>query len=262
MCAYSRSPWAAWLRFMKSMSMVAHGRDWFAWVCRCSSGLCSTSRPAIHILAGENVCIHVTTPTQVSSLVASSNVRRISSGVVTTGFQTTSTGASTRADSARTTSRDCSATCRSVSSPYSDWLPVTNQTMRAGVCWVCWVTDDSSALAVDVLVSVEQRVHVFAGDGHGRAELPRDVHGPGDVLTHRCGLDRSTGGGTDREHPVVLQESRGGPAARKRLDEGLPYLLTADQREGAARDLAPELVRHRCQNAGNRLPASRPRRRV
>ncbi len=65
--ANSRSPWAAWLRFMKSMSISAHGSAWLAWVCRCSSGLRSWSRPVIHIFAGLKVCIQAMTPTQSSS---------------------------------------------------------------------------------------------------------------------------------------------------------------------------------------------------
>jgi hypothetical protein len=73
----SRSPCAAWLRFMKSMSMDAQGRAAFSWVCRCSRGLRSASSPLIHILAGENVCIQAMTPTQAGSRFASSITCRI-----------------------------------------------------------------------------------------------------------------------------------------------------------------------------------------
>ena len=65
--ANSRSPWAAWFRFMKSMSMVDHGSDSLACVCRWSSGLPRAWSPPIHIFAGENVCIHAITPMQRSS---------------------------------------------------------------------------------------------------------------------------------------------------------------------------------------------------
>ena len=129
-CPNSRSPWAAWFRFMKSMSISAHGSCASACVCRCSSGTRSASRPGIHILAGENVCIQATTPMQASAAVASRHTRRMASGVVTTGFQTTRTGTSGDASSASATRRDWSATWRSVSSPYSAWLPVRNQTSR------------------------------------------------------------------------------------------------------------------------------------
>ena len=54
------------------MSIVDHGSAILAWVCRCSSGLRSASSPAIHILAGENVCIHAITPTQRGVALASS----------------------------------------------------------------------------------------------------------------------------------------------------------------------------------------------
>ena len=33
-------PWAAWFRFMKSMSISPHGRSRLNCVCRCSSGFC------------------------------------------------------------------------------------------------------------------------------------------------------------------------------------------------------------------------------
>ena len=114
----SRSPCAAWLRFMKSMSIVAQGSSTFAWVCRCSSGVRSASRPAIHILAGENVCIHAITPMQASSALASSAIRRIASELLSTGFQMILTGTCSAAPIARAIWRDCSATWASVSAPY------------------------------------------------------------------------------------------------------------------------------------------------
>ena len=49
-------------------------------------------RPAIHIFAGEKVCIQVITPTHLSVALASMQVARIASGFLTTGFQTTRTG--------------------------------------------------------------------------------------------------------------------------------------------------------------------------
>ena len=54
------------------MSISAQGSVTLAWVCRCSSGLRSASSPAIHILAGEKVCIQAITPMQSSSALASS----------------------------------------------------------------------------------------------------------------------------------------------------------------------------------------------
>ena len=78
----SRSPWADWFRFMKSMSMVAQGRSRLNCVCRCSNGFCKAFSPAIHIFAGENVCIQAMTPRQVSSPFASSITRRIESASV------------------------------------------------------------------------------------------------------------------------------------------------------------------------------------
>ncbi len=120
----SRSPCAAWFRFMKSMSIVDHGSATFACVCRCSSGLRSASSPDIHIFAGEKVCIHAIRPTQLSSPFASRHSRRIAAASVSTGFQTSSTGpvepsapSPSAAESCSAIARDWSATCRSVSSP-------------------------------------------------------------------------------------------------------------------------------------------------
>ncbi len=74
------------------MSMLGQGSDRLYWVCRCSSGRSRTLSPAIHILAGENVCIHAITPTQVSEALASWQIRRIDSALVRTGFHTILTG--------------------------------------------------------------------------------------------------------------------------------------------------------------------------
>ena len=92
------------------MSISAHGSSTFACVCRCSSGLRSASRPAIHIFAGLKVCIQVMTPRTLSSAFASSIARRIEPESLSTGFQTTRAGTSPEASSARATACDCSAT--------------------------------------------------------------------------------------------------------------------------------------------------------
>ena len=76
------------------MSMVDHGSAMPAWVCRCSSGFCSASRPPIHIFAGEKVCIQAMTPTHHGALFASSIWRWMEAASSSTGFHTTRTGAS------------------------------------------------------------------------------------------------------------------------------------------------------------------------
>jgi hypothetical protein len=113
----SRSPWAAWFRFMKSMSMVPHGRSRLNWVWRCAKGLRSAVRPAIHIFAGEKVCIHRISPTHGGDAFASPRSPRTSSGVLTTGLNTTRHG--TRGDRSRAAAivRELSATWASVSGP-------------------------------------------------------------------------------------------------------------------------------------------------
>ena len=113
----SRSPCADWFRFMKSMSISAHGRSRLNCVCRCRSGLCSAFSPPIHIFAGEKVCIHATTPTQLSAAFASRQSFRIDSGLLTTGRCSTRTGIAPSASSEPAISRACSSTWRSTSSP-------------------------------------------------------------------------------------------------------------------------------------------------
>ena len=102
---------------MKSKSISPHGSSTFACVCRCASGFCSASRPAIHIFAGLNVCIHATRPMTLSAAFASRAVRRIASESVSTGFQTTFTGTSDAASSVSAICCDCVGDLRSVSGP-------------------------------------------------------------------------------------------------------------------------------------------------
>ena len=88
------------------MSMLCHGNSTPNWVCRCRSGLCSVLSPRIHILAGENVCIQAITPMQSGLAFASPSTRAISSELVTTGTQRTSTGISLLAPSRSAICRD------------------------------------------------------------------------------------------------------------------------------------------------------------
>ena len=71
----SRSPCADWFRFMKSMSIPDHGISRLNCVCRCASGFWSAVKPAIHIFAGENVCIQAISPTHASAALASRHRR-------------------------------------------------------------------------------------------------------------------------------------------------------------------------------------------
>ena len=74
------------------MSISAHGSSRFDCVCRCNIGFCSACRPLIHIFAGENVCIHVMTPTHAGSALTSSIWRWIASCSLSTGWRTTVSG--------------------------------------------------------------------------------------------------------------------------------------------------------------------------
>jgi hypothetical protein len=95
---------------MKSMSISAQGSATFACVCRCSSGLLSAWSPAIHIFAGENVCIHAIRPMHESSALASRHSRLMAAVSVSTGFQTTRAVMSGAASSASAITRDWLAT--------------------------------------------------------------------------------------------------------------------------------------------------------
>ena len=68
------------------MSISAHGSSRLNCVCRCRSGFRSAASPAIHIFAGEKVCIHATTPTHVVRGVRLERDRRIDSGLVATAL--------------------------------------------------------------------------------------------------------------------------------------------------------------------------------
>ena len=68
------------------MSISDQGRSRLNCVCRCRSGFCSEPSPPIHIFAGENVCIHATTPTQLRAAFASRQTCRIDSGLFDDGL--------------------------------------------------------------------------------------------------------------------------------------------------------------------------------
>ncbi len=114
----SRSPCADWFRFMKSMSISPQGRSRLNWVCRWASGLSSRVSPAIHIFDGENVCIQVITPAHAGDALASRHTFKIASGSVSVGFATTRAAILPERSSESAITRECSATCFSVSSPY------------------------------------------------------------------------------------------------------------------------------------------------
>ena len=103
---------------MKSMSIVDHGKSRFNWVCRWTNGFESAFKAGIHILAGENVCIHMIKPIQFLVLFAFKASWYISSGVVITGFGTRLTGICRDSDRPLTIWREWAATSARVSSPY------------------------------------------------------------------------------------------------------------------------------------------------
>ena len=86
--------------------MVSQGSAAFAWVCRCRMGVCRAFNPAIHIFAGEKVCIQTITPIHFGLAEASKQIALILSGVVRTGFQVALIGSSAAALSVSTTAWD------------------------------------------------------------------------------------------------------------------------------------------------------------
>jgi hypothetical protein len=99
------------------MSILSHGISRLNCVCRCTKGFCSVESPAIHILAGLNVCIHVIRPIQFLAVLASTHNCVISSGVLSTGLNTTLHGIEPAAFSPSAIFWLSSATCLSVSGP-------------------------------------------------------------------------------------------------------------------------------------------------
>ena len=89
----SRSPWADWFRFMKSMSIVDQGMSRLNCVCRCSERLLQHPQPGDPHL-GRRERVH---PRDEADAVAAPSwppgtTSRICSGVVSTGLKTTRTG--------------------------------------------------------------------------------------------------------------------------------------------------------------------------
>ena len=102
---------------MKSMSMVSHGISLWCWVASCSSGLVSTSRPRIHILAGEKVWHQVITPMTFGLAEASVMKVLTPSEDFRVGLSTILAGILPVALRKSTISPVCWATWRSASSP-------------------------------------------------------------------------------------------------------------------------------------------------
>src|SRR4051812_29887285 len=106
-----------------------------------------------------------------------------------------------------------------------------------------------SALSVNVLVAVIERVDFLSSERDGAAEGACEMHGACDVLAHDRGLDGVAGTATDREDSVAAHQHRRRAVMLERLDDPAADLRVSDQRERADRDLAAELVGHRRQDA-------------
>src|SRR6478609_4355140 len=88
-----------------------------------------------------------------------------------------------------------------------------------------------SALSVDVLVAVVERIDVLWGERDGIAEHPREMDRAGGVLAHHRRLDRVAGAGAEGEHAMAAQEHGRRAVAGQRLDDDAADLLVADEGE-------------------------------
>src|SRR5690349_8242691 len=88
-----------------------------------------------------------------------------------------------------------------------------------------------SALAVNVLVAVIERVDFLSSERDGRAEGPCEMHGACDVLAHDRGFDGVARTATDREDSVAAHEHGRRAVVLERVDDPAPDLRVTDQRE-------------------------------
>ena len=88
----------------------------------------SSCNPLIHILAGENVCIHVITPIHLFSLFARNITSTISFEEFAVPAYITLIGSKPELFRPSTISLECPSTCFTASPPYNNCAPVINQT--------------------------------------------------------------------------------------------------------------------------------------
>src|SRR5919108_4353918 len=89
----------------------------------------------------------------------------------------------------------------------------------------------ASALSVDVLVAMVERIDVLFREGDGFSKGAREVDGARDVLAHHRRLDRGAGVGPEGEHAVIAKQHGGRAVRSERLDDRAADLLVADARE-------------------------------
>src|SRR4051812_27951276 len=110
--------------------------------------------------------------------------------------------------------------------------PIRGRVRTSRPSWVAWV----SALAIDVLVAVVERVDAVGVQLLDRPERSGQVHGLRRVLAHHGALDRLARALAEREDPVGAHQHRARTVAPDRVDDAATDLLVADQRERADRD--------------------------
>src|SRR5690242_21739213 len=85
-----------------------------------------------------------------------------------------------------------------------------------------------SALAIDVLVAVVERVDVHWLERLDRPERAREVHRARDVFAHHRALDGVARALAEREHAMAAHQHRAGAVLADRLDDAAAELLVAD----------------------------------
>src|SRR3954451_21416273 len=93
--------------------------------------------------------------------------------------------------------------------------PIRGRACTTLPCSSAWV----SALAIDVLVAVVQRIHRAGLERHDGPERAREVHRARDVLAHHRALDGLARALADREPAVVAHQHCARAMLADRLDD-------------------------------------------
>src|SRR4051794_32400451 len=97
-----------------------------------------------------------------------------------------------------------------------------------------------SALSVDVVVAVIERIDVLLIKRHGIPQLTSEVDRARSVLAHHRGLDGVARPGPEREDAMRAHEHGGRAVAGERLDDAAADPLVADQRKRPDGNLTTE----------------------
>ena len=226
------------------MSIADHGSDSLAWVCRWSNGLRSSSRPWIHIFAGENVCIHAITPMQRSSRLASRHTcrmrRRVDQHRLPHDVGREAPAATRCSADAPRLRLDLAQRAVAVHRLTAGQKPDLAGSGAAGAgtrarvalaseVMACPVLSMRGPLPVLVLVAVVESVDVGrrrSGRGRPSWRAMCTLRATSSHIT--AALTASLAVAPDREHAVVLEQDRVRAMVAQRVDDRRADLLAAD----------------------------------